>query len=204
MRSLKLTAAIIIAAAVTALIYVNLANTFQSQLPTPLFSLPSEFHIHLIIASAAISAALIAYIYAVLNLIKQPATAQPEAYPPPVPLDSVEDLEPAPTIPEESAALAEGEQIGKVEESVQKQEAPVKAGEKNVKPELDVLLAKIIRDKIEDGSLDVCPQLTLRHSGEYEVLGRKLKGKVKLSLRPKTYEKRREEKVEEGKEEPLF
>ena len=82
------------------------------------------------------------------------------------------------------------------------EEEPTKISKEEEKSsKLDELLAKIIRAKIEDGTLEFKPELELEDEGEYDVLGRKLKGKVKFVLSSRQAEPQRKKRTKEPNEE---
>ena len=78
---------------------------------------------------------------------------------------------------------------------------PTQEAAVNVKREtLDTLLTEIVRRNIEN--LDVLPEVVLKNSGEYRILGRTWSGQVSIAIKPKqSGDKEKENTVEE---EPLF
>jgi hypothetical protein len=77
------------------------------------------------------------------------------------------------------------------------------------------LLSQTIKNRFRYGDLEVSPSIRLENEGDYKILGKEWKGKVRLRIRPKRVkpveEKPPEQKTleeyageEEKPEEPLF
>jgi hypothetical protein len=79
---------------------------------------------------------------------------------------------------------------------------------------IEDLLAEVIKQKIEEGEIEIKPRISLSHKGKYKVLGREWTGSITLKVAPRkaaqtkleefTEKKPPEEKVEESEEISLF
>jgi hypothetical protein len=147
------------------------------------------------IVVAAIAAAWIAYFMVLRRLLK--SKNKGEASQPQPPFFS--------NFPEQGS---EGSQnpFDNVERDVVVEERPLS---------FDDLLSQTIKNRFRYGDLEVSPSIRLENEGDYKILGKEWKGKVRLRIRPKRVkpveEKPPEQKTleeyagrEEESEEPLF